>query len=491
MNSTGSLRKKATSGILWSAFERFGQQGCGFLVQLLLARLLAPEQFGLIAMVAVFVALCPGIADAGFHEAIIQKRELDESLIATVFYCNLSLSTLLTAVLWLAAPFIAEFYDQQELALLLRVLSIALVIDGFARIQLSLLQREMLFRKLAIATLVATFASGLVAVGLAFKGLGVWALVWQVILQRCFVAILVWWQSNWRPQLLFSLESLREIMPFASRMFASNLINNIFQQLYVLVIGRLGTPVDLGYYQRADSFKRLASTTSNTLMARITFPLFAKVQDDPERLRRGFIKASRLLAFLFFPFMAVLAAVGEPLIVTLIGEKWLPSVPYLQILCVVGALHPVHAINLSVLKAMGAGSLFLRLEVIKKGIIIVVLLATFRHGVYAIVIGQLACSVLALCVNGFYTQRLIGVNYWQQLKMYLGSVVLSLFVACAVSELLLLYVASAPIRLISALALASVLWPLGVWLLRGIFSVELDWFFGEFTRLPWIKKKVF
>lgn len=483
-----SLQKKATSGIFWSAAERFGQQGCGFFVQLVLARLLAPEEFGLIAMVAVFVALCRGIADAGFHEAIIQKRELDESLIATVFYCNLSLSALLTVGLWGAAPFIAEFYEQEQLTLLLRVLSMALVIDGFARIQLSLLQREMLFRKLATATLVATLASGIVAVVLALKGLGVWALVWQVILQRCFVAVLVWWQSNWRPKLLFSVASLKEIMPFASRMFASNLLNNIFQQLYVLVIGRLGTPVDLGYYQRADSFKRLASTTSNTLMARITFPLFAQVQDDPERLRRGFIKASRLLVFLFFPFMAVLAAVGEPLIVTLIGEKWLPSVPYLQVLCIVGALHPVHAINLSVIKAMGEGGMFLRLEVIKKAIIIVVLLATFQHGVYAIVLGQLLCSVLALCVNGFYTYRLIAVSYWQQFKIYMCATLLSAVIAMIILSLLPFIHAVAPVRLLAGLALAGMLWPFGLWLGRRAFVEELKWFLGELSRLPVLGK---
>jgi O-antigen/teichoic acid export membrane protein len=490
MMGKASLRQKATTGVLWSAFERFGQQGVGFLVQLVLARILAPEQFGLIAMVAVFVALCQGIADAGFHEAIIQKKELDDSLVSTVFFTNLSLSIFLAGALWMGAPLVSDFYDQPSLTALLRVLCLGLIIDGFARIQLTLLQREMLFRKLATATLIASLVSGVVSVILALSGFGVWALVWQILIQRSFVAILLWVQSSWRPQWLYSFASLKEVLPFASRMFASNILNTVFQQIYVLVIGRVGSPVDLGYYQRADSFKRLASQTSHTLMSRITFPLFAQVQDDPARLRRGFIKASQLLGFLFFPFMAVLAAVAEPLIVTLIGAKWLPAVPYLQLLCIIGALHPVHAINLSLIKALGQGRLFLRLELVKKSVIVMVLLVTFRHGVYVIVVGQLLSSLLALCINGFYTHRLIEISYWQQLKMYVGSVVLSIFVACAVSELLLLYVASAPIRLISALVLASVLWPLGVWLLRGIFTVQLDWFFGELARLPWVKKKI-
>jgi len=440
-------------------------------------------------MVAVFVALCQGIVDAGFHEAIIQKKELDDSLISTVFFTNLLLSFLLAGGLWVGAPLVSDFYDQPLLTALLRVLCLGLLIDGLARIQLTLLQREMLFRKLATATLVASVLSGIVAVALALSGAGVWALVWQILLQRLFVAIMFWMQSPWRPQWLYSIKSLKEVLPFSLRMFASNFLNTIFQQIYVLVIGRVGSPVDLGYYQRADSFKRLASNTSNTLMSRVTFPLFAQVQDDLARLRRGFIKASQLLGFLFFPFMAVLAAVAEPLIVTLIGEKWLPAVPYLQLLCIIGALHPVHAINLSLLKALGQARLFLRLELVKKSVIVMVLLVTFRHGAYMIVVGQLFSSLLALCINGFFTHRLIKISYFQQLKMYVGSVILSIFVACAVSELLLLYVAAAPLRLISALVLASVLWPLGVWLLRGIFTVELDWFFGELARLPWIKKK--
>lgn len=486
----GSLKDVARSGLLWSVFERFGQQGCGFLVQIVLARLLAPEQFGLIAMVAVFVALCRGIADAGFHEAIIQKAELDDRLIATVFYANLGLSCALTASLWFLAPLVADFYSQAQLTFLLRILSLALVIDGFARIQLSLLQRELKFRPIATSTLLATFLSGAIAIVLAYNGLGVWALVWQVLFQRCFMAVLVWWKSDWRPKLVFSLGSIQEVIPFASRMFAANILNNVFQQLYVLMIGRLGSPVELGYYQRADSFKRLASTTSNTLMARITFPLFSKIQDEPERLARGFIKASRLLVFLFFPFMSVLAAVGDPLIVTLIGEKWLPTVPYLQLLCVVGALHPVSAINLSVIKALGEGGMFLRLEVIKKVMIVLVLGITCRYGVYAVVWGQVLCGVFALCVNGFYTNHLISVTYWQQFKMYIGATLLSVFIAFSVLSVLRYVDAIAPIRLLTALCLGGVLWLVGVWLCRRSFAEELEWFNGEFRLVPLVGKFV-
>lgn len=487
-NKDNSLGGRATSGILWSAFERFGQQGLSFLVQIVLARLLAPEQFGLIAMVAVFVALCQGIADAGFHEAIIQKKELSDSLVSTVFYTNLLFACVLTVVLWFGAPYVADFYDQERLALLLRVLSIGLIIDGFARIQLTLLQKGMLFRKLATATLTASLLSGVVAVTLAFMGFGVWALIAQVLIQRSLVACMLWFQSDWRPVFSYSFVRLREILPFASRMFASNILNNVFQQVYVLFIGKIGSPVQLGYYQRADSFKRLASSASNTLMARITFPLFAQVQDDPVRLRRGFIKACQLLAFTFFPFMAVLAAVGEPLIVTLIGEKWLPALPYLQLLCIAGALHPVHAINLSLIKALGQGGLFLRLEIIKKSIIAAVLFMTFRHGVYTIVLGQVLCSILALAINAFYTRRLIDVSYGQQLRVFSGAVAVSLTIGYVIAMWFLPMLHLAPLlTLIVGLSASCVLWLITIFFWRSVFGEELKWFTGELSRLPFLK----
>jgi teichuronic acid exporter len=485
---TQSLGTRATNGILWSAFERFGQQGVSFLVQIVLARLLAPEQFGLIAMVAVFVALCQGIADAGFHEAIIQKKELDDSLVSTVFFTNLLLACFLTVVLWFGAPYVADFYHQERLTLLLRVLSVGLIIDGFARIQLTLLQRALLFRELATANLAASLLSGIVAVTLAFMGFGVWALIAQVLIQRSLVACMLWFQSDWRPVLSYSFVRLREILPFASRMFASNILNNVFQQIYVLIIGRVGSPVQLGYYQRANSFKRLASSASNTLMARITFPLFAQVQDDPARLRRGFIKACQLLAFTFFPFMAVLAAVGEPLIVTLIGEKWLPAVPYLQLLCIVGALHPVHAINLSLIKALGQGGLFLRLEIIKKCMIATVLFITFRQGVYAIVLGQVFCNILALGINAFYTRRLIDVSYGQQFRVFSGAIAVSLTIGYVVASWILPSLQlAAPFTLGIGVSASCVIWLFAIFLLRSVFADELKWFSGELSRLPFIK----
>lgn len=488
MSST--LREKATSGVLWSAFERFSQQGVGFLVQIVLARLLAPEQFGLIAMVAVFVALCQGIADAGFHEAIIQKKELNDSLISTVFFTNLQLACFLTLGLWFGAPFVADFYGQDQLTILLRVLSIALIIDGFARIQLTLLQRGMLFRKLATATFVATVVSGIIAVVLAVLGLGVWALVVQVLLQRLVVASLLWGQSEWRPTLEYSLNCLKEVLPFASRMFASNLLNNVFKQIYVLFIGRVGSPVELGYYQRADSFKQLASSASNTLMARVTFPLFARVQDEPARLRRGFLRACQLLSFIFFPLMAILAAVSEPLIATLIGEKWLPAVPYLQLLCIVGALHPVHAINLSLIKALGQGGLFLRLEIIKKCIIAAVLFMTFRHGVYVVIIGQVFCNFLGLAINAYYTHRLIDVSYWQQLRVFLGAIAVSLSISYCVLAWILPLLRFAPfLNLVVGIAASGVIWLLGVYGLRRFFVQELQWFSGELVRMPFLKSR--
>ena len=485
-----SLGARAANGILWSSAERFGQLGVSFLVQIVLARLLAPEQFGLIAMVAVFVALCQGIADAGFHEAIIQRKELDDTLISTVFYTNLLLAAGLTLVLWVGAPLVAAFYDQPDLTLLLQVLSIGLLIDGFSRIQLTLLQRRLLFRELATATLAASLFSGGIAVALAFLGYGVWALIAQILIARSLVAIVLWLQSDWRPSISYSFVRLREILPFASRMFASNILNSVFQQIYVLFIGRVGSVVDLGYYQRANSFKNLASGASNTLMARITFPLFAQVQDDPVRLRRGFIKSCQLLSFTFFPIMALLAAVSEPLIVTLIGEKWLPAVPYLQLLCFTGALHPVHAINLSLIKALGHAGLFLRLEVIKKSVIAIMLLITYRHGVYAIVLGQVFCNFFALGVNTFYTRKLINISYAQQFHIFSGAVAVSLVLSYLTSVWFLpSMMLSPPQELGFGVLVSGGIWLIMIVMWRSAFTEELKWFSAQIARVPLVGSK--
>lgn len=476
-----SLQKRALSGVKWSALERIGQQSVGFCVQLILARILAPEEFGLLAMVAVFVAICRGIADAGLHEAVVQSPILKPALVSSVFFANLMLGLILAGLLYLCSPYVADFYDEASLKGLLRVLSIALIVDGFARIQLSLLQRELRFKRLAIASLMGTVVSGVVAVVLAFLGHGVWALVWQIILQRFIVAIHVWFASDWKPSFSFSLTEIRGVMPFALPMFVSNLLNNVFQQIHVIVIGKITNPAQLGYYQRADAFKRMATSTSNTLMARISFPLFAKVQDDIPRLKRGFNRATRLLAFTFFPFMALLVAVAEPLVVTLIGEKWIASVLYLQLLCVGGSFHPIHAVNLSVIKALGKGRLFLKVEILKKLINFITLLITFSYGILAIIYGQVFVSILFLVINAYYNRKLICVTYAEQVCNLSASLFCSVLVGLCGFILVQSIDTNPFIELLVGGGFILILWCGLIYLFRRKFTVEIS-FFSSYVR---------
>jgi teichuronic acid exporter len=409
-----SLRTKAISGVLWSAFERFGQVGCAFVLQIFLARLLAPEQFGLIAMVTVFITLSNVLIDAGFSQALIQRKEVSDLDVTTVFYFNLFIAVMLAAFLYWLAPFIAGFYEEEELTLIVRFLSINLLFAGLGAVHRAKLTREMRFKKLFYASFPATLLSGLVGIYLAYRGYGVWALVAQSLLMRASISSLFWVMTGWRPSLAFDFACIREMFPYGSRLALSGVLSNGFSNLYVLVIGKLFTPVDVGLFQRARLFQQLPVQNLQAVVGRVAFPLFSSVQDDPVRMKQGLRKAIRLVAWIALPCMAVLAGLSEPMVLVLIGEKWLACVPYLKLLCFVGALYPLHAMNLNLLAAMGRSDLFLRLEVIKKVLIVLNILATYRFGLHAMVLGMIVTSLFALLLNTYYTKKFVDYGIVQQ-----------------------------------------------------------------------------
>ena len=422
------LREKAVSGLLWSAFERFGQQAAVFVVQIFLARLLAPDQFGLIAMVAVFMTLSSIVADAGFSQALVQRKEVGDKEISTVFYFNLGISCVMTLLLCLAAPFIAAFYEFEELTLILRVLSIRLVFGAFGSVQGAILSRQLLFNKIFWVTLPSTLISGIIAIVLAFNGFGVWALVGQTLIQSILQSSAFWFSSDWRPKYIFDTQCLKEMFPYGSRLALSSFLHQGFQSVYILVIGKVFSAADLGYFQRARSLQRLPVENIQGILGRVTFPLFSKIQNDPPRIKRGMRKALQLSALIVFSGMALLAAISEPLVVTLIGEKWLPAVPYLTWLCLFGAVFPLHAMNVNLLLSIGRSDLMLRLEVLKKTLILINILITYRYGIQEMIYGMVVTSIIGLCVNTFYTKKFIDYSLYQQLKDLIPMICIALVV---------------------------------------------------------------
>jgi O-antigen/teichoic acid export membrane protein len=375
-----SLKHKTIGALSWSFFERVGQNGIQFVIAIVLARLLAPAEFGLIAMLAIFMAVAQSFIDSGFGSALIQKQDASYTDECSIFYFNILVSIVAAGILCIAAPWIAEFYNAPILAPLTRALSLNLVINAFGLIQTSLLTKRIDFKLQLKVSIFATFFSGIIGILMAYKGFGVWSLVAQSLSQNLFRTCLLWLVMSWRPSWTFSLKSLRTLFSFGSKLLFSGLLDVLFQNIYLVVIGKLFSPADLGFYSRAKEFSQLPVHNLSSSIGRVTYPVFSSIQNDKNRLRDGVRKTLSMMAILTFPLMIGLMVVAKPLVIILIGDRWLPSVPYLQLLCIVGLLYPLHAINLNVLKAQGRSDLFLKLEVIKKFNALIAILVTYRWG---------------------------------------------------------------------------------------------------------------
>jgi teichuronic acid exporter len=411
-----SLKSKTLHALSWSFLESAGVQGVRFIIGIILARLLFPEQFGLIGMLMIFIAVSQTFLDSGFGAALIQKREVTPIDTSSVFYFNILVGLLAAGLLCLAAPWIAAFYNQPILTPLTRALSLTIVINSFGMVQNTILTKQINFKGLTKISLTASILSGIIGVSLAAMGFGVWSLVVQQISSTFFRTIFLWFLYDWRPALIFKLKSLREMFGFGSRLMASGLLDQIFRNLYLLVIGKLFSATDLGFFTRAQTFGELPSQTLSGMVGRVTFPVFSTIQDDPARLKRGLKKALTTLVLVNFPMMIGIAAVARSLVLVLLTEKWAESIPYLQLLCLVGLMFPLHVINLNLLQALGRSGLFLRLEIIKKVMTVINIALTWRWGISAMIYGMMATSIISYYLNSYYTGVLIGYTIREQLR---------------------------------------------------------------------------
>lgn len=413
---TESLRQKAERGAVWSFIDAAGNRIVQFVIGVILARQLFPEQFGLIGMLNIFMAISQAFLDSGFGLALIQRKEITEADTSSVFYFNVAIGLFLTLLLYLTAPWVAAFYKEPDLVYLTRALSLVLAINSLGVVQTAMLTRHVLFKLQAKVSLISALCSGGFGVVLAYRGYGVWSLVGQQLARAILNVMLLWLFNSWRPSLMFSFRALRCMFVFGSRMLASNLLNQVFINIYYVVIGKVFTAADLGYYTRAGRLEELPTLTLTTVVTRVTLPVFSSIQDDDVRLKTGLRRALGMLMFINVPVMMLLAATALPLVTVLLTEKWLPCVPYLQVLCIQGLLYPLHAMNLNVLIAKGRSDLFLRLEMLKRGLTICNILVTWRWGVMAIIIGQVVLSFVGYFLNSYYSGKLLGYPARQQLR---------------------------------------------------------------------------
>ena len=426
------IKHAATHGLFWSFIEHIGHQGVQFLIAVILARLLLPEQFGLIAMLTIFMAVAQSLVNSGFGSALIQKQDANHLDECSIFFFTILVGFLVTGILFLSAPWIAAFYQVSHLTTLARVLSLNLIINAFGIVHITLLTKRIDFKTQMKIGIIATALSGSIGVTMAYQGYGVWSLVAQSIGGNLFRATLLWFFLPWRPTWIFSWVALRSMFSFGSKLLFSGLLDTIYNNLYLVVIGKMFSATDLGYYTRAQQTQQLPVDSLYSTVGRVTFPIFSSMQDDKARLKRGTRKALTTLVTVNFPLMIGLAVVAKPLVLVLLTDKWLPCVPYLQLLCMAGLLYPLHAINLNVLIAQGRSDLFFRLEIYKKAMITAAICLTWRWGILALIYGQIATSVIAYYMNSYYTGKLLSYPVEEQLKDIVPILCLASLMGCGV-----------------------------------------------------------
>ena len=410
------LRTKTIRALSWSFFGNIWGCGVRFVTGIVLARLLFPEQYGLIGMLTIFIAVAQSSIDGGFYSALIQKREVTPADICSVFYFNIVIGVVAAGLLCLIAPWVATFYKQPILKPLMRVLSLTMVIGSFGNIHYILLTKQMNFKLQTKVGMLASVLSGIIGVAFATAGFGVWSLAIQQISSVFFNTVLIWFWNAWRPTWIFSLKSLRDMFGFGSRLLASALLIQIFGNIYLLVIGKLFSATDLGLYTRAKNLEELPSRFFSWNVGLVTFPVFSVVQHDLALLKRGLKKVLTFLVLVNFPLVIGLAIIARPLVLVLLTEKWAGCIPYLQLFCGVELLFPVLLINQNLLQALGRSNLFLRLEFINKGLLVINIAITWQWGISAMICGMIVLSIISCYLTSYYSGGLIGYPIWEQLR---------------------------------------------------------------------------
>lgn len=410
-----TLKQKAVSGVMWTSVERFAQQIIQFVIGLAIARILSPQDYGIIGMTAIFFAVATTFIDSGFGSALIQKKDRNETDYSTCFYFNVIVGVVLYAILWLASPIIAEFYRTPLLCDVTRVFGLTLLINSLCISQTAKMTAEMRFKETAIISVVTQLLTGIVGLFLAYSGWGVWALVFQQLSSCVARLLMIELFLKWYPQLVFSKASFKHMFSYGSKILCSGLINTIYDNLYTLVIGRAFSAKEVGYYNRGNQFSVLPTQTILSIFMKVAFPLMSEVQDDAEKLKLAYKKFLRVPLFVLYPILFGLMALAKPLVLVLLGEKWLPAVSLLQVLCIGSFFDPLTHINLNILYVKGRTDLVLRLELIKKPIAFILLFSMIPFGLWWLCFGRAIYGFIAYCFNCYYTGQFINFGFWKQM----------------------------------------------------------------------------
>jgi len=410
------LRQKTLSGVFWTFTQQFGVQLINFVVSIVLARLLLPEEFGLIGMIAIFVSLGNTLMDSGLTSSLIRTQEPDQRDFSSVFFMNVLGSLVIYVVLCFFSPLIADFFNQEVLSLIIRVYCLSFIVRSFSAVQLAKLTQQMDFKIQMTITIPSLLIGGVVGVTMAHLGFGVWSLVYMNLLQAILVSLQLWFRINWRPALVFDWERLKYHFNFGYKLTLSGVLNTVYDNIYNIIIGKYFSAVQLGYFARAQSLKQLPVANISTALNKVTYPMFAKIQDNDIQLRAMYKRIMQQVLFWVTPILVLSGVLGEPLFRFLLTDKWLPAVPYFQILCLVGIMYPLNAYNLNILKVKGRSDLFLRLEIIKKVLITIGIIAAVPFGVYGLLWIQVILSALSFFINTYYSGKFINYPAMAQIR---------------------------------------------------------------------------
>lgn len=420
-----SLKKKVSKGLLWNTIHNFTIQGINFLLMLFMARILGPEEYGVIGIIGVFIVLSKVFSEAGFTTALIRKKNRTQTDLSTVFYFNIVVSSVCYIIIYIIAPFVASFFGMQILTSVLRVLAISIVMSSFNIIQVAIMNYTMDFKKQAYISIVHTFISGCIGLVLAFNGYGVWALVFQNISQSFIGLILCWTMCDWRPSLIFSKKSFNELFGFSSKILITRIIDALYGNIYPIIIGKYFSPVSLGHYSRAHHWASLPSTNLVNIINNVTFASLSKIQDENDKLKKVYRKMIKVCSFFIFPMMFGLAAISKPLIYFTIGEKWDFCAQILNIICFTYIFSPILSLNTNFIQIKGRSDLSLKLTIIQKGFAIIVILTSLPYGLLAMCYFAVASSVVMLLLNMYYIGKVSKIKIFTQIKDILPSFILA------------------------------------------------------------------
>lgn len=421
-----SLTSKTVHGLGWSAIENITKLGITFIVSIVLARLLSPDEYGLIGILTIFISVFTAIVDSGFTNALIRKIDITDEDYSTVFYTNIVVSFVMALILFFSARPIAIFFEREELVPLTQVMSSILIINAFSIVHRARATKMLDFRIQTKITFFSSIFSGVVGITMAYAGYGVWALVGQQVSVNLLTTILFWTYSKWFPFKKFSSRSFQEMWAFGWKLLVSSLLDTTWKEIYQIVIGKCYSPVTLGLFTRAKQFSDLCSTNLTSVVQRVSFPVLSSIQDDPKRLKDAYRRVIKTTMFPTFVFMFGMASIAKPMILVLIGEQWIECVPMLQLICIYGALYPLHAINLNMLQVKGRSDLFLRLEIVKKIIAVVPILMGVFLNIYLMLIGTIIFNFVSYYLNAFYSGSLLNYSFKEQVMDIMPSFLIAL-----------------------------------------------------------------